>query len=65
MFTSKDLRHAHALYALKLGASVDDVADQLGWNNTNLIYKYHGVIDKLLHAANSYTEVFFDTLLDE
>ncbi|GEM_PF-4614694 len=59
------LSPAHALYAVRLSASVDDVANQLGWNNTNLIYKYHGVIDKLLYSANSYTEVFFDRLLDE
>jgi len=64
VFTSKDLRHAHALYALRLGATVDDVADQLGWNNTNLVYKYNGVIEQLLISANSYTEVFFNQILN-
>ncbi len=65
LFTSKDLRHAHALYAARLGASVDDVANQLGWNDTNLIYKYTGVMEQLLYSANSYTEVFFNQILND
>lgn len=65
LFTSKDLRHAHVLYAARLGASVDNIANQLGWNDTNLIYKYHGIADHLIYSANSYTEVFFNQILND
>jgi site-specific recombinase XerD len=65
LYTSKDLRHAHAVYALRLGASTEDVADQLGWNHPNLVYRYVGVIEQILHPANKYTEVFFKDILSE
>lgn len=65
LYTSKDLRHAHAIYALRLGSSTEAVANQLGWNHPNLVYRYVGVIEQLLHPANTYTEVFFKDILSK
>lgn len=55
-FSSKDLRHSHAILALKLGASIKDVQQQLGWCHTNFIYRYHGVLHQIEMPANYYTE---------
>lgn len=64
-FTPKDLRHAHAIFALKLGASLEEVKEQLGWNNKNLIYRYHGVMEQIQRPANIYTERFFERIIKE
>ena len=63
VFTSKDLRHAHAIFALKLGANVEEVKEQLNWSSTNLIYRYNGVMEQIETPANVYTEKFFEGII--
>jgi site-specific recombinase XerD len=62
--TAKDLRHAQVIYALKLGATVEDIKEQLGWCHTNLVYRYRGVIEQIDTPANIYTEKFFNNVID-
>lgn len=63
-YTSKDLRHAHAIYSFKFGASVGEVKEQLGWSHGNLVYRYKGVIEQISSPANTYTEGYFKSILD-
>lgn len=63
LYTSKDLRHAFAIYALNLGASTKEVADQMNWSNENQVNKYVGVIEQLISPAGVYTEDFFRSIL--
>lgn len=63
--TSKDLRHAHAIFSLKLGASVSEVKEQLGWSHSNFVYRYKGVIEQINSPANIYTESYFNSILDK
>lgn len=62
LYTSKDLRHAFAIYALNLNASTKEVADQMDWSNENQANKYVGVIEQLISPAGTYTEDFFRSI---
>jgi len=65
LYTAKDLRHAHAVYALYMGADKKQIQDQLGWYSTKNIRKYDGVLTKIQISANDYTEKYFKELVKE
>ncbi|NBG87263.1 tyrosine-type recombinase/integrase [Isachenkonia alkalipeptolytica] len=65
LYTAKDLRHANAMYALKLGASPEEIQVQLGWNNKNFVNRYNGVIASLEKSANDYTHRYFTGIIKE
>ncbi len=65
LYTAKDLRHANAMYALKMGASPKQIQEQLGWNNENFVNRYHGVIASLEKSANDYTHGYFAKVIDK
>jgi integrase len=65
LYTAKDLRHANAMHALKLGASTEEIQQQLGWNNKNFVNRYNGVIASLEKSANDYTHSYFTRIINE
>jgi len=62
LYTAKDLRHAHAVYALYMGADEEQIKEQLGWYSIKNIRKYNGVLTKIRVSANDYTEKYFKQL---